>query len=104
MQTPARDRLDRWLWQARFFRSRGAAAAAIAAGAIRLDGRRVLKPAQPVGPGDTLTFVQGGRVRVVRILALALRRGPAAEAQGLYADLAAPAASPDPPPSGPGAT
>jgi ribosome-associated heat shock protein Hsp15 len=50
-----------------------------------------------VGPGDVLTFVQGGQVRVLRILATGTRRGPAAEAQTLYVDLAAPEVPPTPP-------
>lgn len=84
-------RLDKWLWFARFFRSRALAAEAAAAGAVRLNGQRVAKPAQPVGPGDTLTFAQGRRIRVIRVRALAARRGPAPEARLLYDDL-------DPPP------
>ena len=80
-------RLDKWLWQARFFKTRGIAAREIAAGHVRVNAARAGKPAQAVGPGDTLTFMQGRRVRVVRILALALRRGPAAEARTLYDDL-----------------
>lgn len=80
-------RIDKWLFQARFFRAREAAAGMIEAGHCRLNGRHVTKPAQPVGAGDVLTFPQGGRIRVVRVLALGQRRGPAAEAQALYADL-----------------
>lgn len=80
-------RLDKWLWQARFFKARGDAALAVQAGGVRLNGQAVMKPGHAVGPGDVLTFTQGGRVRVVRVLAIGLRRGPATEAQGLYADL-----------------
>ena len=80
-------RLDKWLWQARFFRSRTLAGAAVAAGRVRVNGARTVKPAAAVGPGDTLTFVQAGRVRLVRIRALGERRGPAPEAQALYDDL-----------------
>ena len=76
----------------------------MAGGAVRLNGQRVTKPAQPVGPGDTLTFVQGNRVRLIRVLAPGTRRGPAEEAQGLYHDLdAEPGAGPDAAPPGPGA-
>ena len=98
-------RLDKWLWQARFFRTRGLAAAAVTAGHVRLNGARAVKPAAAVRAGDVLTFVQGGRVRLVRVAELGLRRGPAAEAQTLYDDLdaprpsaAAPSAGPDTPP------
>lgn len=90
-------RIDRWLFQARFFRARGAAAAMVEAGHCRVNGQRIAKPAHPVAPGDVLTFVQGGSVRVVRVLAPGDRRGPAAEARGLYEDLAPPAAASGPP-------
>jgi ribosome-associated heat shock protein Hsp15 len=80
-------RLDKWLWQARIFRSRSEAAEAVTAGAVRLDGRPVAKPGRSVAPGATLTLVRAGRVRVLRILALPTRRGPAAEAAALYLDL-----------------
>ncbi len=83
-------RLDKWLWQARFFRTRALAARMVAAGKVRLNARRVSKPAAPVRVGDGLAFPQGDAVRVVCVLALGARRGPAAEAQALYRDLAPP--------------
>lgn len=84
-------RLDKWLWCARFFRTRAAAAALLADGRLRLSGRRVAKAHAAVRPGDVLTFPQAERIRVVRVLALAERRGPAIAARMLYDDL-------DPPP------
>ncbi len=57
---------------------------------MRVNGTRAAKPAAAVGPGDVLTFAQGNAVRVVRIAGIASRRGPAAEAQALYDDLAPP--------------
>ena len=97
-------RLDKWLWHARFFKSRSLAAAACG-GPMRLNGQLVAKPAQPVRPGDVLTFVQAREVRVVRVLAPGTRRGPAAEAQALYEDLtpapdASATATPRPEPGG----
>ncbi|THD84544.1 RNA-binding S4 domain-containing protein [Aliigemmobacter aestuarii] len=89
-------RIDKWLWQARFFKTRGLATDLVAAGHLRLNGQRVAKPAQAVGAGDTLTFPQGGRVRLIRVTGLPGRRGPASEAQSLYLDLDAPAAAPSP--------
>ncbi|MFN4192570.1 MAG: RNA-binding S4 domain-containing protein [Tabrizicola sp.] len=86
----ARLRLDKWLWQARFFKSRGLAAEAIAVGSVRVNGTRVSRPGRDIAVGDTLTFPQGARIRVVRVLALGVRRGPASEAQALYLDLQAP--------------
>jgi ribosome-associated heat shock protein Hsp15 len=83
-------RIDKWLWQARFFKTRSLAARVVAEGKVRRNAERVEKPAQAVGSGDTLTFPQGNRIRVVRILAIGTRRGPAAEAQALYDDLAPP--------------
>ena len=80
-------RLDKWLWHARFFKSRSIAAGVVTAGKVRVDSQPVGKPARAVGPGDVLTFVQATDTRVVRILACGERRGPAPEAQGLYEDL-----------------
>ncbi len=79
-------RLDKWLWHARFFKTRGLAARIVADGGVRINGARTQKPAAQVRPGDALTFSQGGRVRVVLVVALGSRRGPAAEAQALYED------------------
>lgn len=93
--TGLRLRLDKWLWQARFFKSRGLAAELIEAGHVRVNGTRVTRPSRDVGAGDTLTFPQGNRIRLVRVLSLGQRRGPAPEAQGLYLDLDA-TATPDP--------
>jgi ribosome-associated heat shock protein Hsp15 len=84
-------RIDRWLWHARLYKTRTLAARAVAEGHVRVNGARVSKPAAVVAVGDGLTVVQGKAVRVVRVRDLGLRRGPAAEARGLYDDLAAPA-------------
>ena len=59
-------------------------------GTVRVNGDRVTKPSANVAPGDVLTFPQGRQIRVVKIEALAKRRGPASEAQALYADLTPP--------------
>lgn len=83
-------RLDKWLWQARFVKSRSLASALVTGGHVRVNGNRAGKASHAVHPGDVLTFPQGGRIRVVRILAPALRRGPATEAQALYDDLTPP--------------
>ena len=80
----AGSRLDKWLWYARFFKTRGLAQKACEAGRIRVNGRRITKAHRIVGPGDVLTFVQGRMVKIVRILAVAERRGPAPEARKLY--------------------
>ncbi|MCX8508509.1 MAG: RNA-binding S4 domain-containing protein [Rhodobacteraceae bacterium] len=80
-------RLDKWLWQARLFKSRSLSADHVAAGHVRLNGQPVAKPAQMVGPGDVLTLPWGGKVRVLHILACGTRRGPAPEAPGLYREV-----------------
>jgi ribosome-associated heat shock protein Hsp15 len=80
-------RLDKWLWQARFFKTRGLAAQLIERRKLRLNREVVTKSHYRVRPGDVLTFPQGANVRVVRVLALGTRRGPAPEAQTLYEEL-----------------
>jgi ribosome-associated heat shock protein Hsp15 len=87
-------RLDKWLFQARFFRSRSLAAEVIEAGHCRINGARVTKAGHDVRPGDTLTFAQGPRIRLIRVLDLGQRRGPAVEAQTLYLDMDAAAPQP----------
>ncbi|MCA8884616.1 MAG: RNA-binding S4 domain-containing protein [Rhodobacteraceae bacterium] len=84
-------RLDKWLWHARFFKTRSKASAVVSGGHLRVNGVRAHKPAHGIRPGDVLTFPQASQVRVVRILKLSDRRGPAPEAQGLYEDLSPPA-------------
>jgi ribosome-associated heat shock protein Hsp15 len=77
-------RLDKWLFHARFHRTRMLAQGAVTAGRVRLNGQRVAKPGHIVRPGDILTLGKGADVLAVRVLALAERRGPAAEARQLY--------------------
>ena len=86
-ETVSKLRVDKWLWQARFFKTRGLAAKQVASGQVRINGTRVTKPARTVGPGDVLTFAQSRRIRVVRLIAIGTRRGPASEAQALDAQL-----------------
>lgn len=83
-------RLDKWLWQARFVKSRALAAELVEGGHLRINGQPTRKPGHAVAEGDVLTFPLGGRIRVVRVLALGQRRGPASEAVALYGDLDAP--------------
>jgi len=80
-------RLDKWLWQARFFKTRTLAAQLVERRRLRINREVVTKSHYRVRPGDVLTFPQGTNVRVVRVLALGSRRGPAAEAQTLYEEL-----------------
>ena len=87
IETAEKLRLDKWLWHARFCKTRSLAARRVAAGEIRVNGTRVIKRSSSVGPGDVLTFSQGDSVRVIQIEAVGTRRGPAPEAQSLYTDL-----------------
>ena len=77
-------RLDKWLFHARFYRTRPLAQAATAAGRVRLNGIRVEKPGHALKPGDVLTLGKGGQIIAVRVLALSERRGPASVARTLY--------------------
>ena len=83
-------RADKWLWYARFFKTRSLATKICPAGKLRLSGQGVVKPHFKVKVGDVLTFPQARHIRVIKVLALAKRRGPASEAQGLYEDLKPP--------------
>jgi ribosome-associated heat shock protein Hsp15 len=80
-------RLDKWLWYARFCKTRSLATTLCRAGQIRVNRQPVNKANHSVRLGDILTFAQGTRVLVVRIEALGERRGSAQEAQALYKDL-----------------
>ncbi len=83
-------RLDKWLWFARFCKSRTLASKLCAAGKIRIGGELVHKAHYLVRLGDVLTFPQGAYIRVIRVVQLGARRGPAAEARTLYEDLSPP--------------
>ena len=87
-------RLDQWLWHARFFKTRSLATKQVASGHVRVDGERIQKPSFALKTGVTLTFPQARRIRVIRVEALATRRGPAPEAQALYSDLTPPDETP----------
>jgi len=87
---PTKGRVDKWLWHARFFKTRGLAAKLVTGGHVRVNGNRIAKASVMVGAGDTLTFPQERGIRVIRIEAIGVRRGPAPEAQALYDDLTPP--------------
>jgi ribosome-associated heat shock protein Hsp15 len=87
-EAPARERLDKWLWAARFFKTRSLAAAAVAGGKVRLDGVPV-KPAREVKPGDELEIAVGEQRWTVVVRGLNEQRRPAPEARLLYEETAA---------------
>jgi ribosome-associated heat shock protein Hsp15 len=80
-------RLDKWLWCARFMRARTDCAALVGRGSIRINRQATDKAHAKLRLGDVLTVPVRGQVRVVRVLALASRRGPPAEAAGMYEEV-----------------
>jgi ribosome-associated heat shock protein Hsp15 len=76
-------RIDKWLWAARFFKTRSAAADAVDGGKVQVSGERV-KPAKSVRIGDRLSVRAGAYTWEVEVTGLSDRRGPATEAQALY--------------------
>jgi|SRR5579862_7539317 len=97
--TGERGRIDKWLWHARFYRSRASAQQAAASGLLRLNGMRVEKPSASVQPGDIVTLPRGHDVLAVRIQALAVRCGPSPEARKLYSIVESSVLDPAAPPS-----
>lgn len=83
-------RIDQWLWYARQFKSRSQASKFCSDKKIRLDGQLVSKASTLIHIGSTLTFVKNEQIKVVKILDIGKRRGPASEAEALYQDLSPP--------------
>ncbi|TCS63659.1 RNA-binding S4 domain-containing protein [Varunaivibrio sulfuroxidans] len=83
---PATIRLDKWLWQARFFKSRARATQFCHAGNVRRASSEPSKAHYALKIGDILTFTLNERKRIIEVVALGARRGPAPEAQSLYID------------------
>jgi ribosome-associated heat shock protein Hsp15 len=83
---PFRVRVDKWLWAARFYRTRSLAAQAIEAGHVRVDGARV-KPAHPLRASSRVVVRKGDLAWDVEVLATSERRGPATEAATLYREM-----------------
>ena len=80
-------RVDKYLWFARFFKTRSLATKRANGGRIRINGNKIKKSSDTVRIGDILTFAQGNEIRVIRVLNLGTRRGPAQEAQCLYEEI-----------------
>ena len=80
-------RLDKWLWCARFLKQRADCARLVRGGMVRINRQPTDKPHARLRPDDVLTLPLRGDVVVVRILALGIRRGPASEARTLYEQL-----------------
>jgi len=86
-ETGEKIRLDKWLWHARFFKTRSLAGKVCKGGKVRLNRSHVVKASSTVKPGDILTFQQANDIKVIKVLLPGERRGPAPEAQTLYEDL-----------------
>ena len=91
-EAPGALRLDKWLWAARCFKTRGLASEACTAGHVKVNGASA-KPAKPVRPGDEIVVRVGQHTRILVVVGLSDRRGPASAARELYDDR-----SPPPPP------
>lgn len=76
-------RIDKWLWAARFFKTRGLAKAAIEGGKVHAEGQKV-KPSKEISVGQLLTIRQGWDEKIIEVVALSERRGPAPVAEALY--------------------
>ena len=80
-------RLDKWLWCARFMKARADCARLVEAGSVRINRQPTDKAHARLRPGDVLTMPLRGQVRVIEVIALANRRGPATEARVLYREV-----------------
>ena len=83
-------RIDKWLWYARFFKSRNLASKLCTSTKLRLNCELICKSHATLEEGDVLTFPKNDDVRVIKIISVATRRGPASEAATLYVDLEPP--------------
>jgi ribosome-associated heat shock protein Hsp15 len=83
-------RLDKWLWFVRVVKTRTLAGKLVTEGGVRLNRQRIEKPSATVRPGDVLTIAVHDRVRILKVVAPGIRRGPPPEAQLLYEDLTPP--------------
>ena len=93
-----RQRIDRWLWHARLVRTRTLAADLAASGRVRVNGRRIAASSHAIKIGDVLTVALTGSVKILKIEALAPRRGGAEDAAQLYEDLSPPQEPSEPAP------
>lgn len=80
-------RIDRWLWFARFVKTRALAQRLVARGKVRVNRTRVTKSSQPVSPGDVVSLMNRDHIKVVEVVATGTRRGPAPEARLLYCEI-----------------
>lgn len=86
LDSPDKVRIDKWLWAARFFKTRSLAADAIKNGKVQI-AKDKIKPSRDVQLGEIITIKQGPYIKQVEVLQLSARRGPASVAQTLYQEL-----------------
>lgn len=84
-------RIDKWLWFVRVVKTRTLAAGLVHGGKVRINRAKIDKPSHSLKPGDVVTVAAGAKIRVLRVVAPGVRRGPPAEAQTLYEELTPPA-------------
>jgi len=89
-QSVSRLRIDKWLWYARVFKTRSLAASSVKSGKVRVNTERVSSSSRTVLVGDVLTITLDRQIKILKIVDIGTRRGPASEAQGLYEDLSPP--------------
>ena len=87
---PESQRVDKWIWYARVVKTRGLAAELVTTGKVRVNSEKIARTSTTLKVGDVVTLSVRGRIRVLKVLSPGTRRGPAAEAQGLYEDLSPP--------------
>ncbi len=80
-------RIDRWLWFTRFVKTRALAQRLVVKGKVRVNRLRITKPSQTVSPGDVVSFMNRDHIKVVEVVAIGTRRGPAREARTLYSEI-----------------
>ena len=83
-------RVDVWLWYARFYKTRSLASKMVRGGKVRINGNICKKPSTLVSQFDVLTFSRADQILIAKIIDIGMRRGPAPEAQLLYEDLTPP--------------
>jgi ribosome-associated heat shock protein Hsp15 len=97
-------RIDRWLWFARFVKTRAPAQRLVGKGKVRVNRTKITKPSQTVSPGDVVSLMNRDHIKVVEVIATGTRRGPAPEARLLYCEINPPVdddpGSADHPPAG----
>ena len=89
-QSPASQRIDKWLWHARFFKTRSIAQKQVTTGKVRVDREKISSPSRKVLPGNILTITMSRDIKIIEIVGIAEKRGPYIQAKLLYNDLSPP--------------